>query len=33
LPEEELTKIRREYIEKYHPKYKKKKAEGEGEAS
>ncbi len=28
LPEEELTKIRREYIEKYHPKY-KKKAEGE----
>ncbi len=29
LPEEELTKIRREYIEKYHPKYRKKKAEGE----
>jgi len=29
LPEEELTKIRREHIEKYHPKYRKKKVEGE----
>ena len=37
LPERELTKVERKFIEKYHPKYKKgaeaKPAEGEAEAS
>jgi V/A-type H+-transporting ATPase subunit B len=39
LPERELTKVERKFIEKYHPKYRKKaeasaKAEeGEAEAS
>ncbi len=35
LPERELTKVERKFIEKYHPKYKKgaEKSEGEAEAS
>jgi len=33
LPESELTKIERKYIEKYHPAYRKKKGEGKAEAA
>ncbi len=33
LPESELTKIERKYIEKYHPAYRKKKGESKAEAA